>query len=366
MSEHLGERLLDIQDLHISFFTPAGEVKAVNGISYDLNKGEVLGIVGESGSGKSVSVSALMQLLTPPGKVVGGSILFDGKDILAQDNKQMRQIRGKDIAMIFQDPMTSLNPVYTIGNQLMETIRCHTKVGRKEAKARAIESLRLVGISNPERRVKQYPHEFSGGMRQRVMIAMALACQPKLLIADEPTTALDVTIQAQILDLMKSLKQEIDAAVILITHDLGIVSDICDRVLVMYAGKIVETGLIDDIYYRPQHPYTKGLLACLPKVDAGNRETLHPIEGQPIDLLNIPKGCAFASRCEHCMQICLREDPPIFDFGEGHTAKCWLHAGKEEGAQAAQSTQAEDTADTAAAKAAQAPATEAVKEEENQ
>ena len=305
--------LLQIEDLQISFFTPAGEVKAVNGLTYSLEKGEVLGIVGESGSGKSVSVSALMQLLTHPGKVVGGSIHFD----------------GKDIAMIFQDPMTSLNPVYTVGNQLIETILCHRKIGKREAWKIAVESLEKVGINNPERRMKQYPHEFSGGMRQRVMIAMALSCEPKLLIADEPTTALDVTIQAQILDLMKTLRKQIDAAVILITHDLGIVSDICDRVLVMYGGKIIESGLIDDIYYRALHPYTQGLLSCLPKVNAGRREKLLPIEGTPIDLLNMPKGCAFASRCEKCMQICLTEDPPVFDFGAGHISKCWLHADEQ-------------------------------------
>ena len=331
-------KLLQIEDLKISFFTPAGEVRAVNGVTYSLEKGEVLGIVGESGSGKSVSVSALMQLLTPPGKVVGGSIEFDGKDIMSQTEEQMRAIRGKDIAMIFQDPMTSLNPVYTIGNQLVETILCHRKISKREARELAIDNLRKVGINNPERRMKQYPHEFSGGMRQRVMIAMALSCEPKLLIADEPTTALDVTIQAQILDLMKNLRKEIDAAVILITHDLGIVSDICDRVLVMYGGKVVESGDIDDIYYRSKHPYTKGLLACLPKVNAGNREKLYPIEGTPIDLLNMPKGCSFASRCEQCMQICLREDPPVFEFNDGHIAKCWLHADEkileQEGAEA--------------------------------
>ncbi len=325
-------RLLTIEDLRISFFTPAGEVKAVNGVSYTLDKGEVLGIVGESGSGKSVSVSALMQLLTFPGRVVGGSIVFDGQDILAMDKRQMRKVRGKEIAMIFQDPMTSLNPVYTIGNQLMEAIRCHTKLSRGEARVRALESLRMVGISNPERRIRQYPHEFSGGMRQRVMIAMALALRPKLLVADEPTTALDVTIQAQILDLMKSLRKEIDAAVILITHDLGIVSDICDRVLVMYGGRVIEAGVVDDIYYRPMHPYTRGLLACLPKVSAGGRERLLPIEGTPIDLLNMPVGCSFASRCDRCMQICLQKEPPVFDFGGGHIAQCWLHASETPGA----------------------------------
>ncbi len=326
MEKSNAERLLTVDDLHISFFTPAGEVKAVNGMDYTLDKGEVLGIVGESGSGKSVSVSALMHLLSYPGKVVGGSMTFDGQDVLSMSKRQIREIRGKEIAMIFQDPMTSLNPVYTIGNQLTETILCHSKIGAGEARNRAMEGLRMVGINNPERRMKQYPHELSGGMRQRVMIAMALAMRPKLLIADEPTTALDVTIQAQILDLMKSLRKEIDAAVILITHDLGIVSDICDRVLVMYGGRVVESGSIDDIYYAPQHPYTRGLLACLPKVDAGKREQLSPIEGTPIDLLNLPAGCPFASRCDRCMQICLREEPPIFEFSDGHQARCWLHA----------------------------------------
>ena len=326
LENDVGAPLLDIRDLHISFFTPAGEVKAVNGISYQLQRGEVLGIVGESGSGKSVSVSALMQLLTPPGRVTGGSIRFDGRDILAMDKQQIRDVRGMEIAMIFQDPMTSLNPLFTIGNQLVETIRSHNKVSYREARRQAIESLRLVGISNPERRVRQYPHEFSGGMRQRVMIAMALSLRPKLLIADEPTTALDVTIQAQILDLMKSLRREISAAVILITHDLGIVSDICDRVLVMYGGRIVESGSIEVIYDKPMHPYTRGLLACLPKVDKGRREQLHPIEGTPIDLLNMPKGCSFASRCGQCMKICLRESPPVLETDPGHTSACWLHA----------------------------------------
>lgn len=317
--------LLDVQDLHISFFTPAGEVKAVNGVSYTLNEGEVLGIVGESGSGKSVSVGAMIRLLTHPGKVVGGRILFEGRDVASLNQTELKNLRGKEIAMIFQDPMTSLNPVYTIGNQLVETVLTHTDMNRSKAKAHAIEMLRLVGINNPEKRFKQYPHELSGGMRQRVMIAMSLSCQPKLLIADEPTTALDVTIQAQILDLMKNLRKETGAAVMLITHDLGIVADFCDRVIVMYAGKVVESGTIDDIFYRSSHPYTKGLIACLPKMDDA-REKLKPIEGTPVDLLDLPSGCAFAARCESCMKICLRECPPEIKLAPGHTSACWLHA----------------------------------------
>ena len=322
MSEHL----LEIEDLRVSFFTPAGEVKAVNGVSYELDEGRVLGIVGESGSGKSVSVSALMQLLAYPGRVVGGSITFDGKDILAMNSDEIQAVRGKEIGMIFQDPMTSLNPVYTIGEQLIETLRRHTDLSRREAWDRSVEMLRLVGINNPEQRMKQYPHEFSGGMRQRAMIAMTLLCNPKLLIADEPTTALDVTIQAQILELMKSLREKINAAIIMITHDLGIVSDICDEVIVMYAGRIVERGSIDDIFYRPAHPYTQGLLRCLPRLDSDGSKPLEPIEGTPVDLLAMPKGCAFAPRCEKCLKVCLQQQPPVFTRGEGHTSACWLHA----------------------------------------
>ena len=322
MSEHL----LEINDLKVSFFTPAGEVKAVNGITYDLDEGRVLGIVGESGSGKSVSVSALMQLLVPPGRVVGGSITFEGRDILAMNKDEIQAVRGKEIGMIFQDPMTSLNPVYTIGEQLIETLKRHTDMTRKQAWERSVEMLRLVGINNPEQRMKQYPHEFSGGMRQRAMIAMTLLCNPKLLIADEPTTALDVTIQAQILELMRELRQKINAAIIMITHDLGIVSDICDEVIVMYAGRIVERGTIDDIFYRPAHPYTQGLLRCIPRLDSDGSKPLEPIEGTPVDLLALPKGCSFAPRCEKCMRVCLTEQPPTFQMGDGHTSTCWLHA----------------------------------------
>ena len=260
------KNLLEIDNLKVSFFTPAGEVKAVNGVSYQLAQGEVIGIVGESGSGKSVSSYAIMRLIDEPGKVIGGSIKFDGKNILELDEKEMQSIRGNEISMIFQDPMTSLNPVFKVGNQLIEAIVKHQKVSKKEARKRAIEMLSLVGIPSPEKRLEQYPHEFSGGMRQRAMIAMALSCNPKLLIADEPTTALDVTIQAQILELIKELKKKINMSVILITHDLGIISDICDKVIVMYAGKIVEEGTIDDIFYNPKHPYTWGLLRSVPKL----------------------------------------------------------------------------------------------------
>lgn len=325
----MGKSLLSIENLYVSFFTPAGEVRAVNGISYELDHGRVLGIVGESGSGKSVSVNALMQLLPYPGKVVSGEMIFDGKDVRRMPAAQMRKLRGKEIGMIFQDPMTSLNPVYTIGNQLMETLRQHMEITREVARKRSVEMLRLVGINNPEQRMKQYPYEFSGGMRQRAMIAMTLACQPKLLIADEPTTALDVTIQAQILELIKELKSKINSAIILITHDLGIISDLCDDVIVMYAGKVVEKGSIDDIFYRTSHPYTIGLLNCLPRMDSDGEESLIPIEGSPVDLLALPKGCPFASRCTHCMKVCLTHMPPSFERNEGHMSACWLHAVQE-------------------------------------
>lgn len=322
----MSKQLLSIENLHVSFFTPAGEVKAVNGISYTLDNGKVLGIVGESGSGKSVSVNALMQLLPYPGRTTEGEMHFDGKDIRRMPLKQMQKLRGKEIGMIFQDPMTSLNPVYTIGNQLIETLRQHMNMSKEAARQRSIEMLSLVGINNPEQRMKQYPHEFSGGMRQRAMIAMTLSCEPQLLIADEPTTALDVTIQAQILELIKELKQKINSAIILITHDLGIISDLCDEVIVMYAGKVAEKGSIDDIFYRTAHPYTIGLLNCLPRLDSDDKQPLIPIEGTPIDLLNLPDGCPFAPRCDHCMKVCLTEMPPTFTRNEGHTSACWLHA----------------------------------------
>lgn len=318
------EALLNIEDLKVSFFTPSGEVRAVRGVSYKLKLGQVMGIVGESGSGKSVSAYSMMGLIPEPGKVMGGSITFDGRDILSMSERQMQTIRGNEIGMIFQDPMTSLNPVYTIGNQLMEAILRHEKVTRKEARDRCLHLLELVGINEPRKRLSQYPHEFSGGMRQRIMIAMALACNPKLLIADEPTTALDVTIQAQILELMKELRDKINMSIILITHDLGVVSEMCDTVIVMYAGVIVEAAPIDGIFYNPQHPYTWGLLKSIPKISEDERERLIPIEGSPVDMLNVPPGCPFAPRCEHAMKICMREMPPYTHLEEGHQVACWL------------------------------------------
>lgn len=319
--------LLKIEDLRVSFFTPAGEVKAVNGLSYEMSEGEVLGIVGESGSGKSVSLNALLKILQDPGRVTGGSMEFVGRDINVLSEREMQSVRGRDIAMIFQDPMTSLNPVFTIGNQLAETIRNHTGLNRAQTEARAVEMLAQVGISNPSHRLRQYPHELSGGMRQRVMIAIAMCCNPKLLIADEPTTALDVTIQAQILDLMKTLSSESESSIILITHDLGVVSEVCDNVIVMYGGRVVERGTVDDIFYRTSHPYTKSLLKCLPRLDDEDKAMLSSIEGAPVDLMNLPEGCSFAARCESCMRVCLRLVPPEFALDETntHTSACWLH-----------------------------------------
>ncbi|HEX3017691.1 MAG TPA: ABC transporter ATP-binding protein [Caproicibacter sp.] len=316
--------LLDVNDLHVSFFTPAGEVKAVNGISYSLKYGEVLGVVGESGSGKSVSAYTLMGLVDRPGKIVGGTINFNGHQIEKLTEKDYRKIRGSEISIIFQDPMTSLNPVFTIGTQLTEMLKLHTNKNAEERKAKAIELLSLVGMNEPERRMKQYPHEFSGGMRQRVMIAMALACEPKLLIADEPTTALDVTIQAQILELMVDLKKRINMSVMLITHDLGVVSDVCDRIAVMYAGRIVEIGTTDEIFYHPKHCYTIGLLRSIPRISLPKRERLVPIDGTPVDLLNPPEGCPFAPRCEKCMKICLNKMPEFTQITPTHKSACWL------------------------------------------
>ncbi len=318
------KNLLEVKDLKVSFFTYAGEVKAVRGISYELKPGEVMGIVGESGSGKSVSSYGLMGIIPEPGKVIGGSINFNGVEITKLKEKELLKIRGKDIGIIFQDPMTSLNPVYTVGNQIDETLKKHTDLNKDQRKARMIELFKLVGINQPEKRIHQYPHEFSGGMRQRVMIAMALSCNPKLLIADEPTTALDVTIQAQILELMKDLKTKVNMSIIFITHDLGVIADISDKVAVMYAGNIIETGSIDEIFYSPKHPYTWGLLNSIPKVNVETYERLIPIEGNPVDLINPPAGCSFAPRCKHCMQICLDKMPPVFNVSEGHATLCWL------------------------------------------
>jgi oligopeptide transport system ATP-binding protein len=323
------EKLIEVKDLKVSFFTPAGEVKAVDGISYSLGYNEVMGVVGESGSGKSVEAYSIIGLLQNPGKVIGGSITFEGEDLLAYTPEQMRQFRGNKVSMIFQNPMTCLNPVYTIGNQLTEALLCHdSSISKAEAWDKAVEMLEKVGINNAEKRMKQYPHEFSGGMRQRAMIAMALICKPKLLIADEPTTALDVTIQAQILELMKELQKEENTSIIFITHNLGVVAEVCDWVSVMYAGKIIEQGRVNDIFYNPQHPYTKGLLASMPRLDEDSHERLIPIEGTPIDLLNPPKGCNFAPRCSECRKICLRAKPPFSDMGDGHISACWLHSMK--------------------------------------
>jgi len=322
----MSENLLEVKDLRVTFFTPAGEVKAVDGISYTIKEHEVMGIVGESGSGKSVEAYSIMGLLAHPGKIVGGSVTFDGEDILAYDENQKREFRGSKAAMIFQNPMTCLNPVYTIGNQLMEALTCHDRsISKEEARRRAIEMLELVGINNADKRVDQYPHEFSGGMRQRAMIAMALICHPKLLIADEPTTALDVTIQAQILELMKDLQAKTGMAIIFITHNLGVVAEICDRVTVMYAGHVMEQGIVDDIFYSPAHPYTQGLLRSMPNLDDEKGKKLIPIEGTPVDLLDPPKGCAFGPRCEHCMKVCLTKQPPLMEVGDGHVSACWLH-----------------------------------------
>ena len=323
--EKKNDKLLEVRDLKVSFFTPAGEVKAVNGISYDVNYDEVMGVVGESGSGKSVEAYSIIGLLHNPGKVVGGSITFEGQDMLSKTKDEMIAFRGKEVAMIFQNPMTCLNPVYTIGNQLVEALKAHDKnVSKEDAEKQAMKMLEEVGINNVEKRMKQYPHELSGGMRQRVMIAMGLICHPKLLIADEPTTALDVTIQAQILELMKKLQKQNHMGIIFITHNLGVVAEICDKVSVMYAGKMVEQGPVDDIFYNPGHPYTKGLLRSMPRVDAESYERLIPIEGSPVDMLNPPEGCPFAPRCEHAMKICLQQMPPYVEMGENHRAACWL------------------------------------------
>lgn len=320
----MNKKLLEINDLQVSFFTPAGEVKAVNKITYSLEPGKVLGIVGESGSGKSVSSYSVIGLIDKPGKIVGGSIIFDGKDISTMTKSERLQMAGNEIAMIFQDPMTSLNPVFTIGTQIAESLKHkYGKLSKEEIKKRSMELLTLVGINEPEKRLAQYPHEFSGGMRQRAMIAMALAGSPKLLIADEPTTALDVTIQAQILELLKDIQKKTGMAIVLITHDLGIVADMADDIIVMYGGKIVEQGSVYSIFHNPSHPYTKGLLRSLPDLNAKGSKLI-PISGNPIDLLHLPKGCAFANRCEKCLKVCVNNEPAPYTDSEGHTVSCWL------------------------------------------
>ena len=320
----MSENILSVQNLHTSFHTDKGEVKAVNGVTFNLEKGKILGIVGESGSGKSVTAYSIMRILEKNGRITEGKILYKGQDIAEFSEKQMREFRGKCCSIIFQDPMKSLNPVFTVGNQLKEAIELHTDRKGKEAEARAIEMLTLVGVNEPEKRVKQYPYELSGGMRQRVMIAMALACEPDILIADEPTTALDVTIQAQILELMQSLQKKLGMAIIMVTHDLGVIADMCDEIIVMYGGRVCERGTAEDIFYRPHHEYTKGLLRSIPNVDRIG-EKLIPIPGTPINLLNMPKGCAFCPRCEEAMKICIEEQPPEMQMPDGHFASCWLN-----------------------------------------
>ena len=316
--------LLEVKDLYTSFFTDAGEVKAVNGVSFFLERGKVLGIVGESGSGKSVTAYSIMQILAPTGKIVSGSIKLDGQELVGAGEEVMGNIRGNRISIIFQDPMTSLNPTYTIGHQLMEAILLHTNRTKEQAWDRAVEMLKLVGVNDPEKRMKQYPHEHSGGMRQRVMIAMALACEPDILIADEPTTALDVTIQAQILELMQQLQKELGMAIIMITHDLGVVAQMCDEIVVMYAGSYCERGTADEIFYNPKHEYTKGLLRSIPTIDTMGQK-LEPITGTPIDLLNLPEGCPFAPRCDNAMKICIKHAPESMDINEWHKASCWMN-----------------------------------------
>ena len=324
----MSETILELKNLHTSFKTGNGEVMAVNGVSFKLERGKILGIVGESGSGKSVTAYSIMQILERNGKITEGQVLYKGQDITKYTEKQMRGFRGKCCSIIFQDPMTSLNPVFTVGNQLREAIELHTDRKGKDAQARAVEMLTLVGVNEPEKRVKQYPFELSGGMRQRVMIAMALACEPDILIADEPTTALDVTIQAQILELMQDLQKKLGMAIIMVTHDLGVIADMCDEIIVMYGGRVCERGTAEDIFYRPSHEYTKGLLRSIPNVDRIG-EKLVPIPGTPINLLNMPKGCAFCPRCENAMKICIEEVPQEMRMPDGHFAACWLNVKKE-------------------------------------
>ncbi len=316
--------LLEVNNLSTSFFTDAGEIRAVDNVSFELDIGKVLGIVGESGSGKSVTAYSIMQILAPTGKIVSGSVKYAGQELVGADEKTMHGIRGNKISIIFQDPMTSLNPTYTVAHQLMEAIMLHTDRNKTQARDRALEMLQLVNVNDPEKRLDQYPYELSGGMRQRVMIAMALACEPDILIADEPTTALDVTIQAQILELMQELQQRLGMAIILITHDLGVVAQMCDEVVVMYAGSICEQGTAEEVFYNPRHEYTKGLLRSIPTAQNSGQQ-LQPITGTPIDLLNMPKGCPFAPRCDAAMKVCLTEFPDRLKINEDHYAQCWVN-----------------------------------------
>jgi len=324
----VADPLLSVRNLKTYFYTDEGVVRAVDGLSYDLHRGETLGVVGESGCGKSVHALSVMRLIpTPPGKIVEGEILFEGRNLLKLSDEEMRKIRGNRIAMVFQEPMTSLNPVLTIGEQIAEAVMLHQKLDKKAAWDRAVEMLERVKIPLARDRVRDYPHQFSGGMRQRVMIAMALSCNPSILIADEPTTALDVTIQAQILDLMRELQTEFGTSIIVITHNLGVVAEMCDNVVVMYAGRPIEHTNIKRIFQDPKHPYTWGLLHSVPKLYE-RRERLIPIEGQPPNLIDLPVGCAFAPRCPFVMEICIQADPPDFTVGAGHTAKCYLYSDK--------------------------------------
>jgi oligopeptide/dipeptide ABC transporter ATP-binding protein len=317
--------LLEVSGLRVGFKTDDGFVSAVNGLTYAVESGSTLGIVGESGSGKSVNALSIMRLVpSPPGRIEAGTISLRGENLLEKSESEMRKIRGKDIAMIFQDPMTSLNPVLTVGDQISEAVRLHLKLGKADALAKTVDMLRLVRIPLPEKRVREYPHQLSGGMRQRVMIAMALSCDPDVLIADEPTTALDVTIQAQIIDLMNEMQQRLGSAIVLITHDLGVVAETCKYVLVMYAGNLVEYGTAQQIFAEPKHPYTMGLLASLPRLDEKNATRLLPIDGQPPNLLRIPPGCSFAPRCRYRMPAC-EKAVPLYDFGDGHVARCFLY-----------------------------------------
>lgn len=316
--------VLEVSDLHTTFKTDNGDVSAVNGVSFKLEPGKTLGIVGESGSGKSVTAYSIMQILAENGAITGGSVKYKGEDITKWNKKKMADFRGKCCSIIFQDPMTSLNPVFTVGYQLEEAVLLHTDRTKKEAKERAIEMLTLVGVNEPEKRVNQYPHELSGGMRQRVMIAMALACEPDILIADEPTTALDVTIQAQILELMQSLQEKLGMAIIMVTHDLGVIASMCDEIIVMYGGRVCERGTADAIFYRPAHEYTKGLLRSIP-TKTNSKTRLVPIGGTPINMLNMPDGCAFCPRCDAAMKICLTEKPEEIWVGEDHLASCWMN-----------------------------------------
>ncbi len=323
MSENT-THLLSVKDLHTSFTTDHGEVQAVNGVSFNLDAGKVLGIVGESGSGKSVTAYSIMQILADNGRITSGEILYKGEDISRWGESKMQDFRGKCCSIIFQDPMTSLNPVFTIGSQIAEAVLLHTKSSKHEAMAKALEMLKLVGINEPEKRLKQYPYELSGGMRQRVMIAMALACEPDILIADEPTTALDVTIQAQILELMQSLQKKLGMAIIMVTHDLGVIAEMCDEIVVMYGGRFCERGTADEIFYNPRHEYTRGLLRSIPNI-TNMKERLVPISGTPINMLNMPKGCAFCARCDKAMKICLEQVPEERIINEYHRASCWIN-----------------------------------------